>query len=345
MEVEGNPTVVLRGLPILLTSNFSLRCWRTSLARCWVKHWNQFMKSSTNHDPLRNSPNLARGRYLWRNPRVRMMKSTWGIHGWSGTISGKAMILSRELNSKFHLFKAKLILKLTYSGKSRLRWSLIVTNTPRTKSKVCHYEIMDYAMIWWGQLRASQRRNREHPIETWDELRSLMKKKFVSNYYHWDLHQRLQALTQGNKSVKDYNREMEMLMIRADIHEDVETIMTCFLNGLKPEISKIVELQQYLEMSEIVDKSIKVEQRLKRRGNTRFSSTTPFSNWRTKPLFEEGEKSLNSTPQAKSWIDQPKASSKIEANKGGCTPSIEDSKTQNRYTKRFKCQGYGHIQS
>ncbi|KAH9649251.1 hypothetical protein KPL70_025912 [Citrus sinensis] len=55
---------------------------------------------------------------------------------------------------------------------------------------------------------------------------------------------------------------------RANMEEDKEATMARFLNGLSREIADKVELQHYVEIEEIVN-NIKIEQRLKRRGNTR----------------------------------------------------------------------------
>jgi hypothetical protein len=64
--------------------------------------------------------------------------------------------------------------------------------------------------------------------------------------------------------VEDYYKEMEIVMIRADVEEDREATIACFLNGLNQEIANVVELQHYVEMDEMVQKAIKIEQQLKR---------------------------------------------------------------------------------
>ena len=51
----------------------------------------------------------------------------------------------------------------------------------------------------------------------------------MPTHYHRELCRRLQGLTQGNKSVEDYYKEMEVAMIRVNIEEDRETTMTQFL--------------------------------------------------------------------------------------------------------------------
>ena len=67
-------------------------------------------------------------------------------------------------------------------------------------------------------------------------------------------------------------------MIRTNVEEDREATTTRLLNGLNWEIADKVELQHYVEIEEMVHKAIKIEQQLKRRGNTRSaprSSSTP----------------------------------------------------------------------
>ena len=42
--------------------------------------------------------------------------------------------------------------------------------------------------------------------------------------------------------MEDYYQEMEVAMIRANVEEDQEATMSCFLAGLNPEIANQVEL-------------------------------------------------------------------------------------------------------
>ncbi len=49
----------------------------------------------------------------------------------------------------------------------------------------------------------SGRRNRERPIDTWDEMKAIIERRFVPNHYYRELNQRLQRLTQGTKSVEE----------------------------------------------------------------------------------------------------------------------------------------------
>jgi len=82
------------------------------------------------------------------------------------------------------------------------------------------------------------------------------------------LFNRLQMITRGSKSVEEYQKELEMAMIRANFNEDEEVMMSMFFNGLNRDITNVVELQSYVEFKELVHLAIKVEGLLKRKSST-----------------------------------------------------------------------------
>ena len=100
------------------------------------------------------------------------------------------------------------------------------------KVKLVVVEFKDYALVWWDQIMTSRRRNYERPINTQDDLKAMMRRRFIPSHQYRDLFQRLQSLTQGSKSVEDYHKEMEVAMIRANVEKDREATMARFLNGL-----------------------------------------------------------------------------------------------------------------
>ena len=110
------------------------------------------------------------------------------------------------------------------------------------------------------------RRNKKHPIETWEEMKTVMRKRFVPSHYYRGLYQKLQSLTQGICSVEDYYKEIDILMIQANVEEDSGTTMARFVVCLNREFANIVELKHYVELEDVVHKAIKVENQLKRRG-------------------------------------------------------------------------------
>jgi len=56
---------------------------------------------------------------------------------------------------------------------------------------------MNYALIWWDQLVLSRRKIGERPIESWDNMKFIMRKRFIPNFYYTKLFQKLQSLYQG----------------------------------------------------------------------------------------------------------------------------------------------------
>ena len=134
--------------------------------------------------------------------------------------------------------------------------------------KLATIEFTEYAIVWWDQVKRTRQRNGLPELNSWIELKGMMRGRFLPGFYHRELHYKLQSLVQGNRTMDEYHKEMEILMLRADIHENPDATMAHFLNGLRPEIAEKVELQHYMELHELVDKAMKVEQRLKRRGTT-----------------------------------------------------------------------------
>ena len=84
-------------------------------------------------------------------------------------------------------------------------------------------------------------------------------KRYVPKHYYQELFNRLQMITQGNKSVEEYQKELEVAMIKANVNEDEEVTMSRFLNGLNRDIANVVELQSYVDLEELVHLAIRLK--------------------------------------------------------------------------------------
>ncbi|KAH9717001.1 Endonuclease [Citrus sinensis] len=113
------------------------------------------------------------------------------------------------------------------------------------------------------------------------EMKAIMRRRFVPNHYYMERHQRLQSLTQGSRSVEDYHKEMQRIMIRANIEEEREATMARFLHGLNQDIANVVDLQHYIELEDMVHMAMKVERQLKKKGSTR-TNLGSSSSWKSK---------------------------------------------------------------
>ncbi|KAJ4724909.1 Mutant gag-pol polyprotein [Melia azedarach] len=171
----------------------------------------------------------------------------------------------------------------TWSGKERLKHVFECHNySEEKKVKLVAVEFIDYASIWWDQLVINRRRNGEKPIRSWEEMKWVMRKRFIPSHYYRDLHRKMQGLVQGSMSVEDYYKEIEIAMIRANIEENREATMARFISDLNKEIADVVDLQHYVEMEELLHIAIKVEKQIKSK-EFRFgsdSSSSWKSNWK-----------------------------------------------------------------
>ena len=73
-------------------------------------------------------------------------------------------------------------------------------------------------------------------------MKTLIRGWFGPSHYYNELYQKLQSLTQGNWSVKDYYKEMEIAMIWVNVEDDWETNMARFLVSLNQKIANSVGL-------------------------------------------------------------------------------------------------------
>ena len=166
-------------------------------------------------------------------------------------------------------------------------------------------------------------------------MKALMRKRFIPAHYYRELYKRLLCLTQGNKSAKDYHQEMELLMIRLGLEEDVEVTMARFLVGMSTEIANEVELHHFMAKEELVHKVIQVEKQFKSgERRSRFSERTAW-----KPSNPKKEEESTVIPPKQE--SKPSSSTPTTNNRG----TIENSTSLNHDIKCFKCQGRGHIAS
>jgi hypothetical protein len=94
-------------------------------------------------------------------------------------------------------------------------------------------------------------RRGERPVTSWEEIKVLMRRRLVPNHYYRDLYIKLLCLNQGSKFVDKYFKEMEIIMIWANVIEDREATMTRFLNGLNMDIAMIKSQQLFFFLCKV----------------------------------------------------------------------------------------------
>ncbi|KAL1200816.1 hypothetical protein V5N11_009480 [Cardamine amara subsp. amara] len=102
-------------------------------------------------------------------------------------------------------------------------------------------------------------------METWAELKNIMRKRFVPSYYYREMHNQLRRLLQGGRTMDEYYQELEALLIKFDVKEDREATTSRFLGGLQREIQDRLEMQHYVDLEEMLHHAVLVEQKIKRK--------------------------------------------------------------------------------
>jgi hypothetical protein len=150
----------------------------------------------------------------------------------------------------------------------------------RTKIKLAISSFSEYALDRWDQVSSQRRRMGDQPVSSWELCKILIRSKFVPLHYYNELYQRLHVLQQGNKSVEDFHKELEVILMKANIVEDARATKAIFLSGLNREIANEVKLQSYGTLEEIVLMVMKIEKQLKRK-------IYPKESIYTNPIFNQ----------------------------------------------------------
>ena len=204
--------------------------------------------------------------------------------------------------------------------------------------KLAVAELSDYTLVWWNKNQREMMREEGREIDTWIEMRRVMRKRYVSTSYNITLRQKLQRLSQGSLTVEEYYKEMEMALVRANIEEETEDTMARFLSGLNPDIRDVVELQKYVKLDVLLHKAVWVEQQLKRKRAARRNSSNTFNqNWTNRSKKEGGNSSSPSTQSSHGKSAAPNAGTKNN--------STSSSNIGTRNINCFKCLGRRHIAS
>ncbi|GKV30794.1 hypothetical protein SLEP1_g39570 [Rubroshorea leprosula] len=170
-----------------------------------------------------NEPPLNRGRFRHGNGNKEV--SNWEDNS-LGSLNMKILPSQGKVDSEAYLeWERKVELVFDCDNYSELK-----------KVRLTVIEFSNYALVWWDQLVMNRHQNQEHLIETWKEMKAVMRKQFL-----------------------------EKAMIRANVEEDREATMVRFLQVLNLDIHDWVEMHHYVELEDMVHIAIIVEQQLKKR--------------------------------------------------------------------------------
>jgi hypothetical protein len=98
------------------------------------------------------------------------------------------------------ILRSGALISITYlEWEKKMEFVFDCHNYSETKKvKLVVIEFSEYAITWWDQLVINRRRNREQPIDTREEMKVVMRKRFVPSYYYRELYKKLQGLRLGS---------------------------------------------------------------------------------------------------------------------------------------------------
>lgn len=197
-------------------------------------------------------------------------------------------------------------------------------------------QLTEHALSWWNREVTERRKNRQRQLDSWVDMKDLMRRRYVPPYFQRDLQKRFRKLYQGNKTVEEYYEEFEHLRSRLDTDEADETLMTHFLDRLQERISRKVERQVYHDMRDLLHHAIQAEQHIKRK--TTSNRTRPQNNWNStiNKSMEKG-KAIDVDQRNKPKPVETNRDNRGDVNKNNNNPHARD-------ITCFKCKGRGHMQ-
>jgi len=88
-------------------------------------------------------------------------------------------------------------------------------------------------------------------------------------------------LKQGKRSVDEYYKEMEVLLVRTGIREHPESKIARFLGGLNEEIAGFVEMFAYHTLQDLIDQAMRTERKIQQETRGRsYASHSIAAPWR-----------------------------------------------------------------
>ena len=199
------------------------------------------------------------------------------------------------------------------------------------KVKLVALKLRKYASIWWSNLVSKRARKGKGKIRTWEKMKSKLKSKFLPPHYLQDNFLKLHHLKQGSKSVEEYTREFEQLLLKCSLEEDESQTLIRYLSGLNDEIAHVVELHPYTSLDELSVLAHKVESQKKAKGKGMASKPSP----RPYPFQKPSYYPPKTTPNSNTRPPPPTLPQ---------TATRPPSKPIDK-KRCFRCQGLGHFAS
>ena len=157
-----------------------------------------------------------------------------------------------------------------YDGKLKpdefMDWLMCVENifahkpmTDGHKITLVATRFRNYAALWWAKLQRKRGNQQIDLVDTWTEMKNLLKQKFLPVSYARDLRASFQYLKQGSKTVVEYSEEFMTMQACCNLDEEEDVLVDRYFNGLTLGIQDILAFKHFDNVDEIVQHAIKAE--------------------------------------------------------------------------------------
>src|SRR3954469_6609376 len=103
----------------------------------------------------------------------------------------------------------------------------------RKKVKLAVSSFTSFATVWWSE---HCRLYPDYVPTTWDDLKLVMRDRFVDVYYTRGMIEKLQHLKQGSDTVRKYYDDLQTTLLHSFLEESEEDFMNRFWGGLNHDI-------------------------------------------------------------------------------------------------------------
>ena len=209
--------------------------------------------------------------------------------------------------------------------------------TDAQKVAIATIKFIDFAYHWWIEDKEEREYNGYPPIDTWDELKTALRHRFVPEDFTARLHSRLEQLRQGTKTPDEYYKELKILIYRSGLRFPEGYVISKFINCLNPDLKAIVSKQHFVRgttIEEILHYTNHIYENLPQR-KSYSSNNRPWNN-------QGGGSSSYPTRRPESKQDAPAVPTRREPSR---TPQggRREGEQRSSEIKCFKCLGRGHM--
>ncbi|XP_056167602.1 uncharacterized protein LOC130138213 [Syzygium oleosum] len=131
------------------------------------------------------------------------------------------------------------------------------------------------AIAWWRREKQTRQSVGKAPITSWRKMEDKIRKYFLPKGYKRELYQRYQNLRQGTRTVDQYTNEFNELVIRNNIQDPEEMLVSKYLNGLQLHIQDALEVLDIWHLGDAHQRALKVERSRSRRQQSSIMTNQP----------------------------------------------------------------------